>query len=130
VSVGAAVNVRLFLPWTADFNTGVLVIGGLLTGIAIVGKIIAGWSVPWEEMNKLAVGVGMIPRGEVGLIFADIGRRGGLLSEPVFSAILIMVMVSTFITPPLLKVIFQRAEPPEVGGEAAAEPVPSGGGSN
>ena len=108
VSVGAAVDVRLILPWTEHFNTGVLVIGGVLTVIAIIGKIVSGWAVPWEKMNHLAVGVGMIPRGEVGLIFADIGRRGGLLSDAVFSAILIMVMVSTFITPPLLKVIFQR----------------------
>jgi len=131
VSVGAAVNVRLFLPWTEDFNTGVLVIGGILTVIAIVGKIVSGFSVPWEKMNQLAVGVGMIPRGEVGLIFADIGRRGGLLSEAVFSAILIMVMISTFITPPLLKLIFQRARQREQLAETAmAEPAsPTGGGS-
>jgi Kef-type K+ transport system membrane component KefB len=126
VSVGAAVDVRLVLPWTNEFNTGVLVIGGVLTLIAILGKIVSGWAVPWEKMNRLAVGVGMIPRGEVGLIFADIGRRGGLLSDAVFSAILIMVMVSTFITPPLLKMIFQRG----VQAEAAPEPwtVPPGGG--
>jgi Kef-type K+ transport system membrane component KefB len=108
VSVGAAVNVQLMLPWTDEFNTGVLVIGGVLTAVAIVGKIVSGFSVPWEKMNSLAIGVGMIPRGEVGLIFADIGRRGGLLSDAVFSAILIMVMVSTFITPPLLTWIFRR----------------------
>jgi Kef-type K+ transport system membrane component KefB len=133
VSVGAAVNVRLFLPWTEDFNTGVLVIGGILTGIAIIGKIIAGWATPWEDMNRLAVGVGMIPRGEVGLIFADIGRRGGLLSEAVFSAILIMVIISTFITPPLLKWIFQRENReqsmPQEGGPPASQPA-SGGGSS
>ncbi len=75
----------MILPWTEHFNTGVLVIGGILTLIAIVGKIVSGWAVPWEKMNHLAVGVGMIPRGEVGLIFADIGRRGGLLSDAVFS---------------------------------------------
>ncbi len=108
VSVGAAVNVQLVLPWTDEFNTGVLVIGGVLTAVAIVGKLVSGFSVPWEKMNSLAIGVGMIPRGEVGLIFADIGRRGGLLSDAVFSAILIMVMVSTFITPPLLTLIFRR----------------------
>jgi Kef-type K+ transport system membrane component KefB len=125
VSVGAAVNVKLVLPWTADFNTGVLVIGGILTVIAIFGKVIAGWAVPWEKMNHLAVGVGMIPRGEVGLIFADIGRRGGLLSEAVFSAILIMVMVSTFVTPPLLKVIFQRENRT---GQPSAEPAGTVGG--
>lgn len=128
VSVGAAVDVRLVLPWTNEFNTGVLVIGGVLTLIAIIGKIVSGWAVPWEKMNRLAVGVGMIPRGEVGLIFADIGRRGGLLSDAVFSAILIMVMVSTFITPPLLKMIFQRSVQPESAPEPWAVP-PDGGGA-
>jgi len=109
VSVGAAVNVQLVLPWSEQFSMGVVVIGGVLTAIAILGKVVAGFAVPWEKMSGLAIGVGMIPRGEVGLIFADMGRRGGLLSDPVFSAILIMVMVSTFVTPPLLSWIFQRA---------------------
>ena len=129
VSVGAAVNVDLFLPWTQDFHGGVLAIGGILTLIAIVGKVIAGWAAPWEKMNHLAVGIGMIPRGEVGLIFADIGRRGGLLSDAVFSAILIMVMVSTFISPPLLKWIFDREgrRPEPVGATAEAIGPPGGG---
>ncbi len=121
VSVGAAVNVQLMLPWTDEFNTGVLVIGGVLTAVAVVGKLVSGFSVPWEKMNSLAIGVGMIPRGEVGLIFADIGRRGGLLSDAVFSAILIMVMVSTFITPPLLTWIFRR------DGRSEWPPGPMGG---
>ncbi len=127
VSVGAAVNVNLVLPWSAQFNTNVLVIGGTLTVIAVVGKIVAGWAAPWEKFNNLAVGVGMIPRGEVGLIFADIGRRGGLLSEATFSAILIMVMASTFITPPVLKWIFQReARKSETLARAAHEPLGPG----
>jgi Kef-type K+ transport system membrane component KefB len=121
VSVGAAVNVQLMLPWTDEFNTGVLVIGGVLTAVAVVGKLVSGFSVPWEKMNSLAIGVGMIPRGEVGLIFADIGRRGGLLSDAVFSAILIMVMVSTFMTPPLLTWIFRR------DGRSDWPPGPMGG---
>ncbi|MGD2216812.1 MAG: cation:proton antiporter [Gemmatimonadales bacterium] len=125
VSVGAAVNVQLFLPWTEQFNTGVLVIGGVLTGVAVLGKVVAGFSVPWEKMNSLAIGVGMIPRGEVGLIFTDVGRRGGLLSDAVFSAILIMVMVSTFITPPLLTWIFQRDGRKEAPGLDDG-PVPGG----
>jgi Kef-type K+ transport system membrane component KefB len=48
----------------------------------------------------------MIPRGEVGLIFADIGRRAGILNEAVFGAILLMVMATTFIAPPGLKLLF------------------------
>ncbi len=108
VSVGAAVNVRLFLPWSADFNWGVLQVGGVLLVIAVVGKVVAGYSVGWgkHKLNHLAVGVGMIPRGEVGLIFAQLGLNHHILSSEVFSAVLIMVIFSTFIAPPLLKLIF------------------------
>ena len=52
----------------------------------------------------------MVPRGEVGLIFAQIGLLGGILSQDVFSAILIMVMGTTLMTPPLLKPLFRRSE--------------------
>jgi Kef-type K+ transport system membrane component KefB len=54
----------------------------------------------------MVVGVGMVPRGEVGLIFAEIGRRSGVLGEEVFGAVLLMVMVTTFIAPPALKSLF------------------------
>jgi Kef-type K+ transport system membrane component KefB len=74
--------------------------------LAIVGKVAAGWAAPWAKFRRLVVGVGMIPRGEVGLIFADIGRRAGVLNEAVFGAILLMVMATTFIAPPGLKLLF------------------------
>jgi Kef-type K+ transport system membrane component KefB len=79
-----------------------------LTVIAFVGKIAAGWAAPWERVNRLAVGIGMIPRGEVGLIFADIGRRSGMLGEELFSAILLMVIVTTFAAPIGLQSVFRR----------------------
>ena len=66
----------------------------------------AGWAAPWAQFRRVVVGVGMIPRGEVGLIFADIGRRAGILNEAVFGAILLMVMATTFIAPPGLKLLF------------------------
>lgn len=125
VSVGAAVNVRLILPWTDEFSLAVLVIGGILTLVAIIGKIVSGYCVPWTGMSATAIGIGMIPRGEVGLIFADIGRRGGLLTEGVFSAVLIMVMVTTFITPPLLKWVFGREAAAAAGAGHATAEVPA-----
>lgn len=109
VSVGAAVNVALFLPWTDAFNVDVLVVGGVLLAIAIIGKLVSGYTVGWgrKKLNHAAIGVGMIPRGEVGLIFAQLGLANGILSSEAFSAILIMVIFTTFIAPPLLKVIFK-----------------------
>jgi Kef-type K+ transport system membrane component KefB len=123
VFVGTSVDVSLFLPGSEAFNPEVLKVGGFLILIAVVGKIVSGYSVGWgkEKLNHMAIGVGMIPRGEVGLIFAQIGLARGILSSEVFSAILIMVMATTFIAPPLLKVIFRRAEKAAALAPAAAE---------
>jgi Na+:H+ antiporter len=104
VSVGASVDPRLFDP-TNPAARGTLAIAGALIVVAVVGKIAAGWAAPWLKFRRLIVGVGMVPRGEVGLIFADIGRRSGVLTDEVFSAVLLMVMVTTFIAPPALKAL-------------------------
>jgi Kef-type K+ transport system membrane component KefB len=82
-----------------------------ITGLAILGKVAAGWAAPWLTFRRLVVGVGMVPRGEVGLIFADIGRRSGILNEAVFGAILLMVMATTFVAPPGLKLLFGPSPP-------------------
>jgi Kef-type K+ transport system membrane component KefB len=118
VSVGAGVNINLFLPWTSTFDGGVLLVGGALLAIAIVGKVVSGYAVGWgrNPLNHLAIGVGMIPRGEVGLIFAHLGLTNGILSPEVYSAILIMVIFTTFLAPPLLKPIFARMDAPPADG--------------
>jgi Kef-type K+ transport system membrane component KefB len=105
VSVGASVNLRLLDP-SRTGSGGILAIAGILTLLAVIGKLGAGWAAPWVSFRRLVVGVGMVPRGEVGLIFADIGRRAGILNEAVFGAILLMVMASTFVAPPGLKLLF------------------------
>lgn len=112
VSVGASVNLRLLDP-TSPGARGTLAVAAALIAIGIVGKVAAGWAAPWVRMRRLVVGVGMVPRGEVGLIFADIGRRSGVLSEEVFGAVLLMVMATTFVAPPALKAVFGAAPGPE-----------------
>ncbi|MEE8595648.1 MAG: cation:proton antiporter [Gemmatimonadota bacterium] len=107
VVVGAPVNVRLFIPGSEDFSGRVLTVGLILTVIAIVGKILAGFVIRTPGINRTAIGVGMVPRGEVGLIFAAIGLREGILSNAVYSAVLIMVILSTFLVPPILKQLLQ-----------------------
>jgi Kef-type K+ transport system membrane component KefB len=90
-------------------NQEILIVAAGLFVIAVLGKVAAGYSVPWrKDIHKLAIGVGMVPRGEVGLIFAQIGLLGGVLTQDVFSAVLIMVMATTLITPPFLKILFER----------------------
>jgi Kef-type K+ transport system membrane component KefB len=105
VSVGSSVNLALLNPSTPGARA-TLLMAGVLIVVAVVGKIAAGWAAPWTRFRRLVVGVGMVPRGEVGLIFADIGRRAGVLGEEVFGAVLLMVMVTTFIAPPALKALF------------------------
>jgi Kef-type K+ transport system membrane component KefB len=105
VSVGSSVNLALLLPATPAARA-TLLMAGVLILLAVLGKMAAGWAAPWSRFRRLVVGVGMVPRGEVGLIFADIGRRAGVLGEEVFGAILLMVMVTTFIAPPALKALF------------------------
>ena len=107
VNVGAAADVRLLDP-TRPGAGAVLLGAGALTVIAVAGKLVAGWAAPWVRYHRLTVGAGMVPRGEVGLIFADVGRQAGLLSDMTFSIVLLMVMATTFIAPVALKLIFAR----------------------
>jgi len=110
VSVGSALDIHLLDP-TRPGGTKLLLVALGLTVLAILGKVAAGFSVPWARFRRLAVGVGMVPRGEVGLIFADIGRRSGLLTDDAFSVVLLMVMGTTFVAPPLLKLLFRDGAP-------------------
>ena len=109
VSVGSSVNLRLLDPSTPEAR-GTLLVAAALTALAIIGKLVAGWAAPWVPMRRLVVGTGMVPRGEVGLIFADIGLRSTILTEAVFGAVLLMVMATTLVTPPALKALFGRSE--------------------
>lgn len=95
------------------FRPDVLVLGGALIVAAILGKQACSLGVLGPGVDRLTVGIGMIPRGEVGLIFANIGLGLRLGGEPVidaatFSAVVAMVIVTTMITPPALKWSFSR----------------------
>jgi Kef-type K+ transport system membrane component KefB len=102
VTVGAAVDVRVLNPADPD-NRTTLLVGGLLTVAAVIGKVAAGYAPFWFRGNKKVIGVGMIPRGEVGLIFAQVGLASGLFDAGLFSAVTVVILVTTFLTPPLLK---------------------------
>ena len=105
VAVGAAVDLSVLNPLDPA-NRTTLLIGGLLIVAAVVGKFLAGHAPFWFRGNKNVIGVGMIPRGEVGLIFAQMGLATGVFDAGIFSAVTLMVMVTTFMAPPLLKLLF------------------------
>ncbi len=87
---------------------GVLGLAAALTVAAIVGKQVCSFGVIGGGIDRLTIGIGMVPRGEVGLIFANIGlalTMGGkpIISQATYSALVVMVIVTTMVTPPALK---------------------------
>ena len=106
------VSMGLRVDLTAFASLDVLVFAGLLTVVAIVSKQACALGVFQPGLNRWAIGIGMIPRGEVGLIFAGIGHTVLVAGTPVlggeaFSAIIAMVMFTTLVTPPLLKAVMK-----------------------
>lgn len=103
VSIGAQVDVTYLNPSTPGNRTALLLALGL-TVVGVLGKFAAGFAA-WGKVSRVFIGAGMIPRGEVGLIFAQIGKQNGALPEPVFIAVVLAVFATTFLTPPLLKAL-------------------------
>jgi Kef-type K+ transport system membrane component KefB len=111
VLVGAAVDLRSLNPLDPE-KRRYLIIGLTLTAVAIAGKFVAGYFVFGRRpLRKIVIGVGMIPRGEVGLVFAQLGLMSGLLTAGLYSSVALMVMVTTFIAPPLLRRLLAHGPP-------------------
>ena len=87
----------------AMFRPGGLVIAGALFVAATVGKLVAGVGASRLRADRLLIGVGMLPRGEVGLIFASIGLAQGVLDEELYGSLLLVVLLTTVVTPPVLR---------------------------
>jgi len=95
------------------FSAQVIGLALALTAVAVIGKQACGLGVLEKGLDRLSIGLGMVPRGEVGLIFAGVGltlkvHGERVLDEAAFAAILFMVVVTTLITPPLLQWSFTR----------------------
>jgi Kef-type K+ transport system membrane component KefB len=96
IVIGLQVKLETFYNWNV-----VILASGLVLA-AIIGKLISGLGANRKD-DRLLIGIGMLPRGEVGLVFASIGRTLGVISDDLFSAVVLMVIITTFIAPPLLK---------------------------
>ncbi len=107
VLMGSLVDVRQFV------DVDVLVAAGALTAIAFASKAVTGYVLRERSLNRTAIGAGMVPRGEVGIIFAGFGLTLGVISAGLYSALLVMVIVTTLVAPPLLKrvIVHRDAEP-------------------
>ena len=126
VLVGAGMDLSVVNPSDPEARSA-LVIAGFMLVVAIIGKVAAGWAVfGKQKTNHLVVGLGMLPRGEVGLIFLGLGTAAKLLSPGLEAAILLMVIGTTFLAPVLLRLVL-KGKPPEDGNqvpdEFAADPL-------
>ena len=107
VVMGVRTDLRVFA------SPGVAGLAVALTLAAVVGKQLCAVGVIGRGFDRLSIGIGMIPRGEVGLIFANMGLTlvaGGapMVTQSVFSAVVVMVIATTVMTPPALKWSFER----------------------
>lgn len=94
--IGIQVKLEMF------YDRRVLFIAAGLILAAIIGKLLSGLGGSRRD-DRLLIGIGMLPRGEVGLVFASIGKTIGVMSDQLFSAIILMVIVTTILAPLWLK---------------------------
>ncbi len=126
VLVGAGMDLSVINPLDPTSRSA-LVVAGFLLIVAIIGKIAAGWVFSSDKpTNRLVVGLGMMPRGEVGLIFLGLGTSAKLLTPSLEAAILLMVIGTTFLAPVLLRIVLKDKPPNDgnkISDDVAADPV-------
>jgi Kef-type K+ transport system membrane component KefB len=121
VTVGAKTDLSVLNP-AVEANREGLLVALFLVAVAVLGKLATALVVGTKDgqpLNRWAIGVGMIPRGEVGLVFAGVGAASGVLSDSLNVAVVIMVIATTFLAPPLLRQVFGPGNPSPVSGDLA-----------
>jgi Kef-type K+ transport system membrane component KefB len=103
VTVGMKVAPAVLNPFADNAQLGLAL---LLTLVAVASKLVAGLVAYQRGVRRWPVGVGMVPRGEVGLIFAGTGLATGVLGPDLYSALVVVVMLTTFVAPPWLKALY------------------------
>ena len=98
----------------AVINESILAVSAMLTVVAIIGKLVSGLWVGGGWNKKISTGIAMIPRGEVGLIFAEVGRRSKIFDDSIYAVIVFVVAFTTLLAPLALKYVM--ADESEVQG--------------
>ena len=103
IMTGMEVDLSVF----GDFS--ILGAAMAITAVALIGKMVCAWSFPSDtKVDRLVIGVGMIPRGEVGLIFATVGKSVGVVDDRLFAITVIMVILTTLVAPPILNLLIKK----------------------
>lgn len=99
VTVGLSLNLRQ-INWASPF---IWWFSASLFAAAIFGKLLGALLLRGDWKQRIAIGIAMIPRGEVGLIFAELGRTSGILNNDIYAALIIVIAMTTLLSPILLK---------------------------
>ncbi len=105
----------------------VIAIGAILSVVGLVSKLGAGWAARDPRADHLLIGIGMIPRGEVGLIFATIGLQTKVLDKDLYLALIVAVLITTLVTPPLLGARFRIVKARDNHASPPPDSAPDGG---
>ncbi|NJD05034.1 MAG: cation:proton antiporter [Methylococcaceae bacterium] len=107
VMVGLSLNLRV-IDWSSSFIWSFSL---SLFAVAVLGKLVGSLLLRGAWVERFAVGIAMIPRGEVGLIFAELGRTAGILNNEIYAALIIVIALTTLLSPMLLKSFYRRFLP-------------------
>lgn len=107
VMVGVSINLQA-IAWHSPF---IWLFSLSLFALAFIGKFLAGFAVKEVKALQIIIGLSMMPRGEVGLIFAQLGLQGQILNLPEYTALVLVVVATTFLAPFLLKWRYRRLLP-------------------
>jgi Kef-type K+ transport system membrane component KefB len=107
VSIGLSLNLRS-VEWSSQY---IWILMGALFTVALFGKLLAGFLLKGETRStKWAIGTAMIPRGEVGLIFANIGLTAGVFKQDIYTAVVLVIALTTLLAPVFLRFVYQKTE--------------------
>lgn len=104
VMVGLSMNIKVIDFTSLEFWS----MGIVFLLIAVLGKYLGAYFITQKcYTNKMLIGISMIPRGEVGLIFAEIGRLNGILTNEIYAVLIFVIIITTVVPPFLLKYLFK-----------------------
>ncbi|MES2122135.1 MAG: cation:proton antiporter, partial [Chlamydiota bacterium] len=105
VSIGLSLNLKS-IEWS---STLIWMLTGSLFVVAVLGKLLSGFFLSKEKLaTKLIVGTAMTPRGEVGLIFANVGLTAGVLSNDIYTSVILVIALTTLLAPFFLRQMYTK----------------------